>query len=287
MIAVTPDQSRELALLIRDLTPKQKADFYYFVIVKEQDPYEFLASITVEKHAQHNQADHGNWAKGGNGLGIEEAMALQKSYDPLKQRVYDAEEVLRNPSKNKLEEPIAPEWGVFVGNRDEFDRAVKEYNKKWMDWAVEEQGDILSNTGERLLDGTPSGVKKYVNDVIKQDWFIETFGDGKSLPPLDVKTLQTSVAGSHQLGISRNRYSGEIVKRIHSITINRQFTKDEITILHEISHYATTISQTESFSGHGVEFARNHVFIAEKIVGSAYAEALASAYAEKGVKDGD
>lgn len=243
--------------------------------------------IPVLKHQEHDQSTHGNWAKGGSGLGIEEAMALHKSSDPLKQRVYDAEEVLRNPSKNKLEKPIAPEWGVFVGNRDEFDRAVKEYNKKWMAWAVEEQADILSDTGERLLNGTPSGVKKYVEEVIKSDWFIETFGDGKSLPPLDVQTSETSVAGSHQLGISRNRYSGEIVKTVHLITLNRQFTKDEITILHEISHYATTISQTESFSGHGVEFARNHVFIAEKIVGSAYAQALASAYAEKGVQDGD
>jgi len=64
MIAVTPDQSRKLALLIRDLSPIQKADFYYFTIVENQDPYKFLASIPVKKHGDHDQSSHGSWAQG-------------------------------------------------------------------------------------------------------------------------------------------------------------------------------------------------------------------------------
>jgi hypothetical protein len=70
MRAVTPEESRELAILIRDLPPVQKADFYYFTIVEKQDPYEFLASIPVQKHLPggHDQKDHGSWATGG-GIG--------------------------------------------------------------------------------------------------------------------------------------------------------------------------------------------------------------------------
>jgi hypothetical protein len=59
---ITVNQSRELAVLIRDLTPIQKANFYYFTIVEDKDPYEFLADLEVSKHQQHDQSSHGNWA---------------------------------------------------------------------------------------------------------------------------------------------------------------------------------------------------------------------------------
>ena len=240
---------------------------------------------SVEKHAQHNQADHGNWAKGGNGLGIEAVQRLRKPSDPLKEKVYEAEKSVARTSVNTSEKPTAPKFSDFE-SRSDYDKAYKEYNKKWTAWAVEKQASILSETGEKLLDGTPSGVKKYVNDVIKQDWFIETFGDGKSLPPLDVKTANTVAAGRHILGVTRYR-GGMIVALKHEISIDRQFTKNEEVILHEISHYATTISQTESFSPHGTEFARNHVFISDKVAGSTRAEELKNAYKEKGVEGGD
>ena len=174
----------------------------------------------------------------------------------------------------------------FDGNQDAYDRVAKEYNKKWTAWAVESQADILTDSGNNLLNGTPAGVKKYVEEVIKADWFVGKFGDGKSLPPIDVKT-GNGVAGSHRLGIVQDRASGKIVEKIHSIILNRQFTKDEATILHEISHYATTISATKSFSGHGIEFAQNHFYIVEKAVGAKYASRLKEAYSSKGVKIGN
>ena len=59
---ITVNQSQELALLIRDLTPIQKADFYYQTIIKQVDPYEFLANLEVTKHGSHDQSTHGNWA---------------------------------------------------------------------------------------------------------------------------------------------------------------------------------------------------------------------------------
>ena len=67
MRAMTAEESREVAKMIRTLSPLQKADFYYFVSVQGQDPYEFLQSIEFKKHGTHDQSTHGNWAKGQKG----------------------------------------------------------------------------------------------------------------------------------------------------------------------------------------------------------------------------
>jgi hypothetical protein len=44
----------------------QKADFYYFTIVKNKDPYKFLSDLEVTKHQDHDQQSHGNWATDGS-----------------------------------------------------------------------------------------------------------------------------------------------------------------------------------------------------------------------------
>jgi hypothetical protein len=240
----------------------------------------------VLKHAQHNQKTHGSWATGGNGLGIEEVMRLHKPSDPLQSKVYEAEQSIDKPSANPLEKPDYPKRDDFA-SREDYDKAYKDYNKKWMNWAVEAQAIVLSETGKTYLDGTPSGVKKYVEEVIKQDWFTEKFGDGSSLPKLDVKTSNTNAAGRHILKMQKDRTTGIITKTVHEISLDRQAVKNERVILHEISHYATAISQTESFSSHGVEFARNHVYVVGQQAGSTRARALESAYTEKGVQVGN
>jgi hypothetical protein len=242
-------------------------------------------SRSIQKHAMHDQKTHGNWATGGSGLNIEEAMALQKRSDPLKTKVYAAENSLL-PKKEKTKAPDYPKLDDFP-SREDFDKAYKAYNKKWLAWVVDEQANIVSKTGAELLDGTPAGVKKYVEKIIKEDWFIEAFGDGSSLPKLEVKVGNASAAGRHIMSFQKDRSTGRIVKTRHELALDRQFTKDETAILHEISHYATAISQREKYDAHGVEFARNHVFIAGKVAGSAGAEALDNAYQENGVRDGD
>jgi len=241
--------------------------------------------IPVLKHGEHDQSTHGSWAHGGNNLGIAETMALHGTSDPLKRKVYDAENSLV-PKKEKTKGPDYPRIDDFP-SKDDYDKAYKEYNKKWMAWVVDEQANIVSKTGEEFLDGTPSGVKKYVDKIIKEDWFIEHFGDGSSLPKMEVKIGNGSVAGRHILSFQKDRATGRIIKTRHEISLDRQFTKDEAAILHEISHYATAISQTEKFQPHGVEFARNHVFVVEQVAGSARAKALQTAYKEKGVTDGN
>ena len=242
-------------------------------------------SRSVKKHQEHDQSTHGNWARGGNGLNIEEAMALITSSDPLKKKIYDAENSLI-PKKEKTKGPDYPKLDDFP-SKDEYDKAYKEYSKKWMAWVVDEQANIVSKIGEDLLDGTPAGVKKYVEKIIKEDWFIEAFGDGSSLPKIQVRVGDASVAGRHILSFQKDRYTGRIVKTRHEIALDRQFTKDETAILHELSHYATAINQTEKYYPHGVEFARNYVFVVGQVAGSASAEALQNAYKEKGVTDGN
>jgi len=244
------------------------------------------AFATVVKHGTGDQKPHGSWAHNGNGLGIEEVMRLHKSSDPLQSKVYEAEQSIDKTLANPLEKPAYPKRDDFP-SRGDYDKAYKEYNKKWMDWAVEAQASILSDTGKKFLDGTPAGVKKYVEEVIKQDWFTEKFGDGSSLPKLDVKTSNTNAAGRHILKMQKDRTTGRIIKTVHEISLDRQSVKNERTILHEVSHYATAISQTEPFSSHGFEFAENHVYIVRQQAGSARAEALTSAYTEKGVQVGN
>lgn len=240
----------------------------------------------VLKHEQHDQSTHGSWANNGNGLGIEEVMRLHKPSDPLQSKVYEAEQSIDKPSANPLEKPDYPKRDDFA-SREDYDKAYKDYSKKWMAWAVEEQASILSDTGKELLDGTPGGVKEYVQEIIKQDWFVEKFGDGSSLPKLDVKTSNTNASGRHILKMQKDRATGRIIKTVHEISIDRQSVKNERTILHEISHYATAITQTEAFSAHGVEFAKNHLYVVEQVAGSARAQSLASAYKSKGVEVGD
>ncbi len=284
MIAITPDQSRELAVLIRDLSPMQKADFYYFTIVEEQDPYEFLASLTIQKHAQHNQKTHGSWAtgqKGGSGLSHREMFELKRNrQDPLVKKVYEAEEKNHNQIQDKnTEVPSAPARSDFTEYAD-YDKAYKQYSKDFLAWSKKVTTSVISPLGEKHLDGTPTGVNGYVRDLLRQDWFVEQFGRGGTAGNPEVKVSSTGEAGAYQIG-----FKGD--KPISILRVNRGYSRAEPTIVHEIAHYATTISATSPHDGHGVEFVRNHIFIAGKVMGEDFADGLESAYREAGIPLGD
>lgn len=240
----------------------------------------------VLKHAEHDQSEHGNWAtgaSGGNNLGIIEVMRLHKSDDPLQKKVYEAERSFDSvPEWDKA--PKLAQREIAESDKD-YDKRYKEYSKQHMEWAVNARTNIVSEIGERLLDGSPAGIKKYVEETIKSDWFVENFGNGSSLPKLNVQTSVTRAAGRHIL--STVTEGNRILSTRHEISIDRHSVKDEKTILHEISHYATAISQTKPFESHGIEFARTHLFIVNKVAGSERAKQLESAYKEKGIKVGN
>jgi putative metallohydrolase (TIGR04338 family) len=246
-----------------------------------------VASDSVTKHGEHDQKTHGSWATGGSGLDISQVMGLHKSDDPLQKDIYAAEQSLDSvPLRDKF--PKHPQREIGESTED-YDKRYKEYTDEYEKWAIDVRTRILSQTGERLLDGSPDSVKKYIDETIKQDWFTEAFGDGKSLPPLNVKIVDTpmsSAAGRYRLNAVTDG-ANRVIDSTHEISIDRQSVKAEQVILHEISHYATAISQTTSYEGHGVEFARKHIFMVEKVAGLERATKLKTAYKKRGIKVGD
>ena len=241
----------------------------------------------IEKHAMHDQQSHGNWAgnktDGGSNLEITEVAKLINKLDPLQKKVYAAEfKIRKNRTIDKTTKPVVPKLDDYEST-DAYKVAYKEYSKKFTEWAVEQQKNILSKKGEQLLDGSPSGVKKYVNEIIKESWFVERFGDGSSLPPVKVTTADTRAAGRHILTVQKERATGRIIKVENTISIDRQFTKSEPTILHEISHLATAQSATKSFDGHGVEFVNNHIYVVSQAVSPEYGSRLRDSYIAEGV----
>jgi hypothetical protein len=202
--------------------------------------------------------------------------------DPLVRKVYDAEEMNHNQIQDKnIEQPSAPNRSQFTEYAD-YDKAYKQYSKDFLNWSKKVTTSVISPMGEKHLDGTPTGVNGYVRDVLRQDWFTEAFGTGGDAGRnLQVKVSSNAgESGAYQIGFK----NGEPVSILR---LNRGYSKAEPTIVHEIAHYATTISATSPHDGHGVEFARNHVFIASKVLGSGFADGLEKQYREAGVPLGD
>jgi hypothetical protein len=238
----------------------------------------------VVKHQEHDQSSHGNWAtgqKGGSGLSHREMYELKKQPDPIVRKVYDAEEKNHNQIQDKnAEQPSAPNRADFTEYSD-YDAAYKKYSKDFLNWSRKVTTSVISPIGKKHLDGTPTGVNGYVRDVLRQDWFVEAFGKGGVAGNnLEVKVSSTGEAGAYQFGFKNNL-------PISILRVNRGYSKAEPTIIHEIAHYATTISATSPHAAHGVEFARNHIFIAGKVMGDSFAQGLEKSYREAGVPLGD
>jgi hypothetical protein len=274
-------QSQRYAQLVNNFNEK---DFYaYYAHLSEGGRVEDFFE-KMEKHQEHDQSSHGNWAtgqKGGSGLNHFEMYALKLGRpDPLVKKVYEAEEKNHNQIQDKnAEQPTGPNRADFDEYSD-YDKAYKQYAKDFLNWSRKVTTSVISPMGEKHLDGTPRGVTGYVRDVLRQDWFVEQFGNGGSAGNPTVKVSSTGEAGAYQIGFKGS-------ERISEIRVNRGYSKAEPTIVHEIAHYATTISATSPHDGHGVEFARNHIFIASKVLGSSFADGLEKSYREAGIPLGD
>ena len=241
--------------------------------------------IPVLKHAQHDQKTHGNWAisgfKGGSGFTHRMMFELKRGRtDTMASRVYEAEEKNHSQIRDKTPPPTAPNRADFE-EYDDYNNAYKKYSRDFLAWSRKVTTSIISPMAEKHLDGTPRGVTGYVRDVLRQDWFLEAFGDGgEARPTIEMSPTRDGAAGSYEIGYK----AGSPYSRIK---INTGYSKNEPTIIHEIAHYATTISATTNHDGHGISFARNHIFIASKVLGEDFAEGLAKAYREAGVDIGD
>jgi hypothetical protein len=244
----------------------------------------FRNTKAVQKHQEHDQSSHGNWAtgqKGGSGLSHREMFELKKQPDPMVRKVYEAEEKNHNQIQDKnADMPSAPNRTQFTNYAD-YDKAYKQYSKDFTAWSKKVTTSLISPLGQKHLDGTPRGVNGYVRDVLRQDWFVEAFGKGGVAGNnLEVKVSSANEAGAYQIG-----FKGDLPVSI--LRVSRGYSKAEPTIVHEIAHYATTISATSPHGGHGVEFARNHIFITSKLFGASFADGLEKSYREAGVPLGD
>lgn len=240
----------------------------------------------VIKHQEHDQKTHGSWAtgqKGGSGLSAREMYNLKVNRtDPQVRKVYDAQEKhysqIQNPN---LEPPSAPNRADFA-DYDEYNKAYKKYSKDWLDYSRKSTTAIISPIAEKHLDGTPRGVEAYVNEVVRSDWFVETYGNGGSFGfPKVMSSFDAGAAsGAFQIGFKND-------VPFSRIKISRGYSKAEPTLIHEIAHYATTISATSPHDAHGVEYRRNHIYIASQVLGADFANGLEKAYREEGLSLGD
>lgn len=237
----------------------------------------------VEKHEQHDQKTHGSWAngEGASGLTRREIYELQYNMtDPQKSAIYKAEEKHQPQTQKELPKPFPPNNRNEYSTREEYDAAYKKYSREFDEWARESSRNIQSETGKKTLDGTRAGTQKYIDSITKSDWFIKEFGDDRVVEVPKVALRDNRVAGQYTFGFKNGQpYS--------AMVINKGFSLNEPTILHEIAHYATTISARERFSPHGREFAKNHVYLASKVISPEYASGLEKAYREEGIELGN
>jgi putative metallohydrolase (TIGR04338 family) len=247
-----------------------------------QDVNELILKPKVSKHqeGQHDQSSHGNWAtgtpQGGNGLAHREIYQLQAgTVDSLMRKIYDAEERFQPNVQRDIPKPFPPSRTEFQSSA-EYDKAYKAYSKAFDDWSRESTRNIKSTTGVRHLDGTKAGVQAYVDAVTSADWFTEAFGDGGVVGTPKVSLRAMGVAGQYAIGTKGGvGYS--------ALAMDKGYSQAEPVILHELAHYATAISATSRYEGHGVEFAKNHIYMASKVISPDYADGLEKAYREAGV----
>ena len=224
---------------------------------------------------------------GGSGLSHQDIFNNLDTKDSLKQSIYKAEEKLNPELQRTVEKPFPPNRADFEDGTPlylpskAYNKAYAEYSKKFNEYKIESTRNVQSELGLKTLDGSRAGVQKYVNTVSQTDWFKKEFGDGGRVGiPKVIASNNMNTAGSYQIGMKGGQgYS--------ALKIDRGYTKAEPLIIHEISHFATAISATSKFQGHGVEFAKNHIFIASKIIGDDYAASLANAYRGEGIDLGD
>lgn len=236
------------------------------------------------KHGTHDQSDHGNWAHGGtggNGFNHREIYDLQKNRsDSQMRKVYDAEENYQPQIQRDLPKPFPPNNRGEYATREEYDAAYKKYSKEFDTWARESSRNIKSDLGEKYLDGTRAGTQKYIDAVASSDWFREEFGNAGIIGIPKVALRDSRSAGTYQIGMKNG-------VGFSALVINKGYSQSEPTILHELSHFATAISNRTPYDGHGIEFVKNHIHVVNHAISPAYADGLQQSYEAGGINLGN
>jgi hypothetical protein len=100
-----PAESRKLANLMQNLSPTEKIDFYYFTVVKNEDPIKYFARINGEKSLSKRTMRRNKFVRRTHVLDRSvqaEAKALQLR---TKQYVHDYYEIMSNAIEEKVDSP--------------------------------------------------------------------------------------------------------------------------------------------------------------------------------------
>jgi len=242
----------------------------------------------VFKHlaGKHDQRTHGNWANNditvndsGSNLVFRDRVDLQLGSDRYQSDIYKAEsEVFDRDSGTP---PVAPKRENF-DSYEAYEKAWTQYSKNFDDWQSSANDLQVSELGKKHIDGTVKGIKNLYKEITSSDWFIAEFGDGSRVPELKIAVRKSgSFAGRHRWGIKISGSKG--YQEINEILIHKNYAKDESTLIHELAHYATMLKADNKYEGHGVEFARNQLFIWEHVAGKEVADNLRQGYLDKGI----
>lgn len=251
------------------------------------------------KHGDHDQSEHGNWSQGsqsGNGKSPAQVYEENKmNSDKDVDKVYSAGKKLKGDTSkvdakiaenNKIADKLNSDFRAGLISRAELEKGFKEYKSAHKEAVKEKYTNIRSSVGEKHLNGKLSGIKNYVAEVTSKEWFVEKFGDQKNFPTLEIKQMNgRTVAGRYEFGgIKEYIGNGEsrYVASISTLNINSLNLKDESTLIHEIAHYATALSATEKYEGHGALFRENELYIASNL-DQEYSNSLRNAYKEEGL----
>ena len=242
----------------------------------------------LRKHraGQHDQSTHGSWAtnesfNAGNGLSMGEIYDLHEKNDSQVRKLYDAEaEALSEiqPSWKHKNPPVAP--SLKDHSNADYKKLYRKYKEEFYRWKSGKNAHIESSLGKELLDGSTKGVKKYIESVIRSDWFLKEYGVGSTykyvmhFPDVAMTDSQSSL-GKYVFG----KTNGRVTSRIQ---IDKGFAQNEPLLLHEISHYANSISVKGNFQGHGKEYAGNYLKLTRKFMPE-YTDSLERNFTDMGV----
>jgi putative metallohydrolase (TIGR04338 family) len=245
--------------------------------------------ITFTKHlaGQHDQSTHAGGSNAsirrmnaGNGLNARQIYNNQVNQgDSQQKKLYTAEGKFAPEIARVIPEPIVPRRADFP-DFENYRDAYKKYDKDWDEWARESSRSISSEIGQKHLDGTNKGIQKYFEEVTQSEWFVDRFGDANPLGKIKFSLVST------------NNYAGQFSYTLKndvpssSFKINKGMAQHEMTILHEIAHYATAISESNPFESHGKEFAGNVVYLTNKVMGEQAGSSLENEYVQGGVTIG-
>jgi putative metallohydrolase (TIGR04338 family) len=246
-----------------------------------------LSGLDVTKHlaGRHDQSTHGNGSdpsirrmNAGNGLSARQIFDNQKNQGDSQQRkLYIAQERYSPEIVRVLPQPIAPKRADFP-DFENYSAAWKNYEKDWDNWARETSRNVVSELGQKHLDGTNKGIQKYFDEVTQSEWFVDKFGDEQPLgkPKFSLVSVN-GYNGQYSYGFKNGAL-------FSTFKINKGMAQHESTILHEIAHYATAISATNPFESHGKEFAGNLIALTQQVMGDQSAKSLESEFVKDGVK---